>query len=437
MKKQLNKDQIQEIVKSGAPGTYAVRDGTGLCLIKGNKHGHASWSQRLRIKGQDGQKTIGLGDIQLYPTLSKAQDPALQNKALAKKGIDPRFEIQSRSTIPTFLEFAKEVLGKRKAKFKRDRTFKAYETSCFVKAKPIHNMPISDITLQDIKGLMKKQKRKDGTYYDDFWKEANAAAKKFLDHLKVVFRSAKRNGYIATNFLELGSGDAMEEFGYTDKVAKHHDSIHYSKVADIIESVKKRKGNTIGLCMKFITLTCCRSGEAREARWEHINLEERVWNIPSTGTKQARFHDVPLSYAAIEVLKEAYKLSNGSGLVFPAVRSGSVMRDNVVSRELRIEIKEQKLKGTVHGLRTSFHTWATEVALADELSMNTFGNPEENPSNILIELCLGHKIGTPTMQAYFRSTMKEERKKLMDAWGEFLYPSEPTQDNVIEFKKTG
>ena len=69
----------------------------------------------------------------------------------------------------------------------------------------------------------------------------------------------------------------------------------------------------------LLVLTAARSGEARGARWDEIDLEARTWTIPASRMKAGREHRVPLSDAAIEVLRRAKALDDNSGLVFPSL----------------------------------------------------------------------------------------------------------------------
>jgi len=48
-------------------------------------------------------------------------------------------------------------------------------------------------------------------------------------------------------------------------------------------------------CLIFIALTCVRSGEAREATWDEVDLDKAVWKIPAARMKRPEEHKVPLS----------------------------------------------------------------------------------------------------------------------------------------------
>ena len=56
------------------------------------------------------------------------------------------------------------------------------------------------------------------------------------------------------------------------------------------------------LCFRFLILTAARSGEARGATWDEIDLDAKTWTIPGDRMKAGKPHRVPLSDAAIAVL---------------------------------------------------------------------------------------------------------------------------------------
>ena len=75
-------------------------------------------------------------------------------------------------------------------------------------------------------------------------------------------------------------------------------------------------------------LTAARSGEVRGADWSEIDWDARLWTVPAARMKAGREHRVPLSAQAMAVLRDAWTLGPGEGLVFPA-KEGGVMSDMV------------------------------------------------------------------------------------------------------------
>lgn len=155
------------------------------------------------------------------------------------------------------------------------------------------------------------------------------------------------------------------------------------------------------LGLEFLILTAGRSGEIRNAVWDEINFEERIWNIPAGRMKSTRDHKVPLSDRVLEILKDAQSLKTTSKYLFTAERGGPLpgaLLSNFVKKKMMYNVD-------VHGFRASFRTWAQE---------NT------NCRNKVAEWALAHVVGSKIEQAYARSEFLPERRELLQAWADYL-----------------
>jgi ABC-type uncharacterized transport system substrate-binding protein len=54
--------------------------------------------------------------------------------------------------------------------------------------------------------------------------------------------------------------------------------------------------------VRTLMLTGCRREEARAMRWDELDLEGRLWSLPSQRTKAARPHEIPLGEAVAEII---------------------------------------------------------------------------------------------------------------------------------------
>ena len=117
--------------------------------------------------------------------------------------------------------------------------------------------------------------------------------------------------------------------------------------------------------------------------------------------KTKKPHRVPLSARAVEILREAEKLVDGSRLVFPGAKQGKALSDMTLSKL----VKELGFDADVHGFRTSFRTWAQE---------------QTNFPREVAEAALAHVTKDKTEAAYARSDVFERRRKMMDAWASYL-----------------
>jgi integrase len=147
----------------------------------------------------------------------------------------------------------------------------------------------------------------------------------------------------------------------------------------------------------MLVLTAVRTGELIKSQWAEFDLDNRLWTIPSGRMKRKNRGDfrVPLSEPAITVLKEAPR--KGAG---PFQIGGTTM--------LRL-MERRGLAAKPHGFRSSFKDWATEQTnLAEEIA----------------EACLAHFPNDKTVAAYQRGDRLEQRRRLMDRWGQFCCQTE-------------
>ena len=115
--------------------------------------------------------------------------------------------------------------------------------------------------------------------------------------------------------------------------------------------------------------------------------------------KAGREHRVPLSDRCIEILDG---LSDREGYLFKKLSSGKLLGDGAF-RALMERMGADAY--TPHGFRSSFRDWAAENS--DEM-------------NDVIELCLGHSVGSKTEAAYKRSDLLLKRSGVMMEWTTFL-----------------
>ena len=198
------------------------------------------------------------------------------------------------------------------------------------------------------------------------------------------------------------TGTITAALGKNSARRQHLRSVPHSQVAEALATIRATNAwiGTI-YCFEFLTLCAVRSGEARLATWNEIDLEFETWTIPGQRTKTGEPHRVPLSTSALAVLSEARQLSDGSSLVFPSA-TAQALSDSTISKLCR----ENGVEGTPHGMRSAFRSWAAETG-ADWA---------------VAELCLGHRAGTDVELAYQRSDLLERRRELMETWAQYLNP---------------
>jgi integrase len=149
-------------------------------------------------------------------------------------------------------------------------------------------------------------------------------------------------------------------------------------------------------------------------QWREVDVEAKTWTVPGERMKAGRTHRVPLSPAALAVLKQLRPLmKSGSDLVFPSARANVAMSDMALSsvvRRMNGDGKEgtpprgRDIEGRAvvpHGFRSSFRDWAGET---------------RNDGRDVVEAALAHIIKDKAEAAYARSDLLDKRRVLMDAW---------------------
>ena len=369
------------------PGRYGDgRAGHGLSLlVKPLEDGSLSktWSQRLYIDGKPAM--IGLGTYPIV-TLADARKAALANRRTLAQGTDPRRP----SGIPTFEEAAERVIQLRKPTWKDGVTEARIWRGSFRNYvyPAVGGKKVNKITSADVLGVL-----------EPVWNTKQETARRVRQRIGAVMKWSMGQGYRTDN----PAGEAISQALPQKRGAKrHYPALHYSDVAEAIRVVRASGAYTATvLCFEFLVLTATRSGEARLARWDEIDLQARMWTIPGDRMKSGRRHRVPLSKPALAVLDKAHRLLNdGSGLIFPSA-NGRTLSNMTLSKL----VKELGIVAVPHGFRSSFRDWAAE---------------QTNAPRAVMEAALAHTYGDAAEQAYARSELVEKRRGLMEAWGEYV-----------------
>ena len=373
---------VKTISDSGRYG-----DGRGSCglylrvWVTANGRIGKNWGQRLRIGGQ--LTNLGLGS---YPpvSLALARGRAIKNAQLVAEGGDPRKPVV---TIPTFAKAVDEVIDLRSKRWKNPKTAKRWRAVLQAYAMPVlANMSISEIQSYHVMEVL-----------IPIWVEKPETGRQAREHMSMVMEWAKAEGHRTDNPADKAILKALPKHGRKN----HYKALPFAELGRAIGKVRSTDAHpSTKLAFEFIALTACRSGEARLATWDELDLDAAIWTVPASKMKNGLEHRVPLSDAALDVLRQAKELGDETGLVFPSVR-GKLMSDSTVSKLLR----DHSMQTTPHGLRSAFRDWAAECS----------NEPRE-----IAEYALAHVEGSAAELAYRRTDYFDRRRKLMEDWACYL-----------------
>ena len=367
-----------------APGRYGDgRGGYGLSLfVKPMANGRISktWSQRVRIAGR--ASNLGLGRFPVV-SLAEARAAALKNARAIAQGLDPRG-----AGVPTFEAAVERVIALHEPTWKHGaRSADVWRSSLRAYALPLlGRLLVSDVTTAHVLSVL-----------TPIWNTKPVTARRVRQRIGAVMQWAVAKRYRADNPAGDAIGQALPRT--TNGVKKHRRALPHGEVAAALERVRQSGAwASTKLAIEFLVLTAARSGEVRMATWGEVDLDAAVWSVPAERMKMKRPHRVPLPPRAVEVLREAAKQKDGTGLIFPSV-TGRPLSDNTLSKLLR----ELQIGCVPHGFRSSFRDWAGDT-----------GQPRE-----VAEMALAHAV-RGVEGAYARSDLFERRRELMGAWAAYV-----------------
>ena len=389
------------------PGRYS--DGGTLLLVV-TPNGRKYWLQRLMVHGKRRDVVLGnFGDDRSDSTLlslTDARAEAAQNRRRARQGDDP-FAMASSGAVPTFGEALDRVLESVKKDVRSPERVRAWLHPLEKHALPrLRDIPVDRIEQKEVLAVV-----------EPLWNTIYETARQVRRKIHRVLAWAKSHGFVDVNY----AGDILDgALRPRSRKGEHFRAAPYARVPEVWSAIGAASGApATRLCLQLLLCTAVRSGEVRLADWSEIDIANREWRIPAARTKTSEELRQPLSAPALEVLEQAKELSGGpspSGYVFPSpVKWGEPLSKTVFLGLLgRCALRGMT---TVHGLRASFRTWASEQTDADFAVM---------------ELSLGHTVGSGVVNAYARGQLVAKRRFLMAQWAAFLTGTLPDWEFLVD-----
>lgn len=384
--------QIKNAKPKAAP--YKLSDGSGLYL-EVMPTGAKLW--RLKFKRANGKESrLALGR---YPevSLAEAREKRLASRKLANDGIDladhrdAQKVARATQAANNFEAVAREWLTKNKdgwAASHHDKILGRFENDVFPY---LGGKPIATITAPELLAVIRRIENRG----------VLETAHRALANSGQVFRYA-----IATGRADRDpSADLRGALPSVKSRRTHFAAVTEPKqVGALLRALDGYQGTpTVKAALKLAPLVFVRPGELRTAEWADIDLDAAEWRY--TVTKTNTPHVVPLSEQAVAVLRELQPLTGRGRYVFPSPRSSErPMSDNaVLSAMRRMGIGNDEMSG--HGFRAMART-----ILDEELGFR----PD------FIEHQLAHAVKDPNGRAYNRTSHLAERRKMMQAWADYL-----------------
>jgi integrase len=401
-----------EVKRLGSAGIHFVGGVPGL-ILQVSQTGSKSWILRTTIDKD--RRHIGLGS---YPSVSLGEARIEARKRLEeiRQGINPieqkkaeRSQRQAAATRNiTFKQCAEQYLERHSHAFTNEKHGKQWLSTLEAYVYPlIGNVLVAELDKTHILSvLLQPVMDKHGKLEGKFWHIRTETAKRVQGRIKSIIDFSIVAEYRTSLNPATWAGylDTQLPAAAKIKSVRHHPALPYSEVGDFM--AKLRANDCISAkALEFLILTAVRSGSVRNATWDEIDYNNKVWIIPAAHTKTKREHRVPLAPQAIKLLKSLHRFVD-SPLIFPSP-TGRALSDMALSELMRGMYKRDEFnsKAVPHGFRSTFRDWSAErTSYPDEIR----------------KAASGHTVGDAVQAAYQRSDLLEKRRDLMIGWAEFL-----------------
>jgi integrase len=366
----------REIPDSLLPGLYFIVQPTGA----------RSWAVRYRHQGTSRKHTLGG-----YPTIDLKAARALGGKALraAAEGRDPgREKVLARAAKADSVDhIVEEFLERHVRRSNRLRT--AQETERLLRQ---HVLPrwrgrmVHEITRRNVLDILDRVV--DGG--------APIAANRVFAAVRKFFNWCVARDIIA----------ASPCAGVKPPTAERaRDRVLSDDELRLVWAAADKLGGAFGPLVKLLALTGQRRDEVAGMRWDELDLDARLWTLPAGRTKNDKPHDVPLSSAAIAVLKSVPRVADSP---FVLTTNGAAPASGYSKNKRRLDalLPADMPAWRLHDLR---RTCASGMA---RLGINL----------PVIEKCLNHVSGSfaGIVGVYQKHSFADEKRAALEAWGSFV-----------------
>lgn len=391
-----------EVGRLKKAGHHAVGGVAGLYLYV-NQAGARSWV--LRFMAGDKRRHMGLGGFPDVP-LAHAKEKARQARDDIGKGIDPIAQRQAaisqlraqQLSEKTFEQAATAYIEAHGDTWKNAKHRAQWETTLKTYAYPIMGkLQVRDVGQEQVLKVL-----------EPIWKTKNETASRVRGRIESVLDWATVRKYRSGENPARWKGHLDHLLAAPSKVKKveHHRALAIDDMPAFMHALRQRDGMA-ARALEFTILTAARSGEVRGASWSEMDLEAGIWTVPAGRMKAGKEHRVPLSAAALQILKGLPRIEKGDH-AFYAPHGGQLSDMSLTAVMRRMEVD-----AVPHGFRSTFRDWAGERT----------HYPRE-----LAEQALAHTLDNKVEAAYRRGDALDKRRQMMSDWASFCFAKKNAAD---------
>ena len=393
--------------------TRKLFDGGGLYLEL-SPAGGKWWRWKYRFGGKEKRLSLGV-----YPDVSlksaRTRRDGLRQQLSA--GVDPGQARKAQKLAVAGADSFEAIAREWHAKFSSgwvpshsDRILRRFESDLFPW---LGRRAVADIRAPELLSVLRRIESRG----------AVETAHRAMQNCGQVFRYA-----IATGRAERNPTSDVRGALPPPKERHHASIIEPKRIGELLRAIDAYEGFFVTKCaLRLAPLVFVRPGELRRAQWPELDLHATEWRIPAARMKMREPHIVPLSRQAVDILRELEPLTNrvssvkpnAPSFVFPSARSAErPMSENAVLAALR-RMGYTKEEMTGHGFRSMAST------LLHEQGWN----------HQVIERQLAHAERNAVSAAYNFAEHLAERRKMMQAWADYLDGLRGDADIVPLFRR--
>ena len=400
VKKPLTDARIRSLKPREKP--YKVFDTRGLYFLI-YPDGRRGWRFKYHYGGRE--KLLSMGS---YPdtSLKLAREKRDEARSVLATKTDPsaKRQAEKRAQLETFEAVAREWLKRsNNSEGTIARAKRRLELFVFPY---LGKTPISEITAQELLQVLRRIESQ-GKY---------ETAHRVRSLCSRIFRYAIVEGWAERDV----SADLRGAL--TTVKVKHLPAITDPKrIGELLRALDGYEGQpAVMQALRLAPLVFVRPGELRAAEWIEIDLDGAEWRIPAERMKMNETHIVPLSTQAIAIIEELHSITGHGRFLFPSLRTNErPISQNTLNAALR-RLGYSKEEMTAHGFRTIASTQLNELGWSPDV----------------IELQLAHVERNKVRAAYNRAERMAERRKMMQAWADYLDGLRQS-DNVVNLNRQG
>jgi integrase len=409
----LTEKKIRKLITAGERARVADSgpNGTkGLYLCVDSERA-ASWCFRFQLGHKS--RWMGLGSARDF-SLSEARTRAREQRQKLADKIDPLTARQAEragqaaKTTITFAEAAEQWHTMMSPKWSSARHTADVRARLGRWANPIIGK--IDIAALETTHVLRVLQREIGGEGKSFWSAHAVAAARLRGDIEQILNWCGVAGYRSTSAPNparwAGHLALLLPAPRAVSPVQGHTAMRYQDIPALMARLAKHQ--SIGArAAEFLILTAGRLGEVTGAKWSEIDIDGGMWTLPPSRMKSRKEHKQPLSKEAIKLLQNLPREA-GNPFVFIG-REGMALSQSTLREVMRREGQDGT---TIHGFRSSFSDWAHERTAH---------------SNIVVEMCLAHTVGSAVERSYRRSDLIQKRRALMNEWARYCVSSPVAQ----------